>query len=78
MYGAPATVDKPWFSFQFVEKSRIGEMAGGETSLFGQRHMQGYDIRLFRDRVQGYESILTFLLGTGRVIAKHTHPHGLA
>ena len=56
MYGAPATVDKPWFSFQFVEKSRIGEMAGGETSLFGQRHMQGYDIRLFRDRVQGYES----------------------
>lgn len=21
MYGAPATVDKPWFSFQFVEKA---------------------------------------------------------
>ena len=53
-------------------------MAGGEASLLGQRDMQGDDIRLFRDRVQGYESILTFLLGTGRVIAKHTHPHGLA
>ena len=40
-------------------------MAGGETSLFGQRHMQGYDIRLSRDRVQGYESTVAFLLGTG-------------
>ncbi len=61
-----------------LSKKQDRRDGGWRNVLFGQRHMQGYDIRLSRDRVQGYESTVAFLLGTGGGSLKHTHPHGLA